>query len=134
MFKLKEKILKQHNIGQSWGRFALAASQIAMFVSVLTLCMVTINAYVPVSVWLVKHGIQLQFWMFVSIIIVPIMVAYFLAWKFLVPSFYRSSTEQFWKQSEITQKFDKLDNIEKILGDELPEIKKRLAGLEEKWK
>lgn len=124
---LKDRVLKQRTIG-GWGRFSLAASQISIFVTTLTLLMVTVNAYAPISLWLVEHNITLSFWMFISIVIVPIMIAYFLAWKYLVSSFYRSSTEQFWMQSKPL--LDKLDSIKEVLDDELPEIKKRLDTIE----
>lgn len=121
---------KQHRISDLWGRFALAGSQIAVIVSAYTMLMVTINAYVPISTWLIGYGIHIRFWMFMIIIIVPIIIAYFFAWRFLVAPFYRSSVEQFWLQSNPLIK--KIDNIEKILNTELPEIKKRLEGLEKK--
>ena len=129
MANIKDKILKQHNIG-GWGRFSLAASQIAMFVSSLTFLMVAVNAYAPVAEWLMEHGIHLPFWMFMAIVVVPIVIAYVLAWKFLVPSFYRSSTEQFWLQNNPLIK--EIQDIKKILSDELPEIRKRLEALEKK--
>jgi hypothetical protein len=128
MPNLKDKIWKQRTIGQAWGRFALAGSQIAIFVSTWTMLMVTINAYAPVSEWLVGHGIHLRFWMFAVIAIIPIVVAYFLSWKLLVATFYRSSTEQFWEQSkewtERLKKIDKIDTIEKAISEIKESIRK----------
>ncbi len=132
MSKIKDGILKQHNIGQFWGRFALAGSQIAIVVSTLTLLMAATSAYPSVSTWLAGYGVHMRFWVFITIIVVPIVIAYFLSWKFLVRSFYRSSTEQFWNQDNPL--ITKLDNIEKTLCNDLPEIKKRLSELENKWK
>jgi hypothetical protein len=93
--------------------------------SAYTMLMVTINAYAPVSQWLVEHGIRLSFLVFMAIVLVPIIIAYFLAWKLLVATFYRSSTEQFWEQSkEWTEKFKKIDEIEKTLKEILDRQKK----------
>lgn len=128
-------IWRQHLIGQTWGRFSLAASQIAIFVSTWTMIAVTINVYAPIQVWFAQHGIYLPFWMFMAIIIVPIIIAYFLAWKLLVATYYRSSTDQFWAQSkEWSDRISKIDNIDETLRNELPAINKRLEALEKHWK
>jgi Zn-dependent protease with chaperone function len=114
MMKFKEAIWKQHKIGQTWGRFALAGSQISIFISTYTMLMVTVNAYAPVSSWLVGIGIHLQFWQFLGVLLLPMIIAYVLAWKFLVQSYYRTSVEQFWQQGkEWTDKLDKIDELEK---------------------
>ena len=119
MGKLRDSLLKQHNTGQLWGRFALAGSQIAIFVSGYTFLMVSVNAYEPVSRWFAEMGINVAFWLFMLVVIIPILVAYLLAWKFLVKSFYTSWTEQFWQQDNpLTKKLD--------------EINERLKRLEEK--
>ncbi len=130
MYNFKDKIMKQKNTGRQWGRFALAGSQIGIFVSTLTLLMVVINAYAPVSAWFMERGIYLRFWVFMGGIVGLLMIAYVLAWKYLVVSFYNSSTEQFWLQNNPLIK--KIENIEKIIGEELPEIKKKLEALEKK--
>jgi len=133
MSKITHWVFKQHTIGQAWGRFALAGSQIAVVVSSFTMLMVTINAYTPISSWLVGYGIYLRFWMFLTIIIVPIIIAYFVAWKYLVATFYRSSVDQFMAQNkELTDELAKIEDIKKILSDELPKINDRLEALEKK--
>jgi len=127
---LKDKILAQKSIGQSWGRFALAGSQIAIVVSTLTLLMASIGAYPSVSLLLKGYGISLHFWVFLSVIVFPIVVAYFLSWKYLVWSFYKSSTEQFWNQDNPFSK--DIRDMKKTLKHELPKIRKRLRSLEKK--
>ena len=130
---IKSKLFKQHTIGQTWGRFALAGSQIAVVVSSYTMLMVTINAYTPISTWLVQHGIYLHFWMFLVIIIVPIIIAYFVAWKFLVATFYRSSVDQFMTQNkELTDELAKIEEIKKMIVSGFAEVKERLEKLEQK--
>lgn len=130
MARLKEKILKGRRVSDIWGRFALAGSQIAILVSAYTMLMVTVNAYVPISSWLTGYGISVQFWVFIVIILVPIIIAYILAWKYLVKPFYRSSVEQFWLQDNPLAK--EIAEIKEILGNELPEIRRRLEDLEKK--
>ena len=119
MSNIKNWLFKQHTIGQSWGRFALAGSQIAVLVSTYTMIMVTISAYEPISTWLQSKSINLPFWVFILIIIIPIIIAYFVAWKYLVASFYRSSVNQFMEQNkelveglkEITEMNGKIDEM-----------------------
>lgn len=133
MGNLTDKIFKQHAIGQTWGRFALAGSQIAVLVSTYTMLMVTINAYAPISEWLIHHGIYLRFWMLITVLLVPMIVAYFLAWKFLVVSFYRSSVDQFMAQNkELTDELAKIEDIKRMLVSEFTEVKKRLEVLEKR--
>ena len=133
MHSIIGNIFKQRTIGQTWGRFALAGSQIAIVFSSFTMLMVAINAYATISTWLLQYGIHLRFWVFMTILAVPIIIAYFIAWKFLVATFYRSSVDQFMTQNkELTDRLTKLDNIEQILGDTLPEINDRLEALEKK--
>jgi len=93
---LNNRLLKQRNIGKHWGRFALAGSQLGVMVWMMTLLMTSIPAYIPVSEWLMKFGIYIRFWMFLSIILMVLLAWYFISWKYLVASFYSSSTEQFW--------------------------------------
>lgn len=133
MGKIIDRIFKQHAIGQTWGRFALAGSQIAVLVSSFTMLMVTINAYVPISAWLMEYGIYLRFWAFITIIIAPIIIAYFIAWKYLVVSFYRSSVDQFMAQNkELTDELAKIEDIKQLLVSEFAEIKERLGKLEQR--
>jgi hypothetical protein len=106
---IKDFIFKQHTIGQLWGKFALAGSQIAIFVSGYTFLMVSVNAYEPVNKFLEDIGWFLQFWQYMAIIVVPILLMYLFAWKFLVKSFYLSWADQFWQQSK-----DHTDNWKKI--------------------
>lgn len=115
---IKEKLWQQHRIGETWGRFALAGSQITVFVSMWTMLAVTIDVYTPIKSWVSGYGINLPLWGFMAVIIVPIIIAYLFAWKFLVASYYRTSVEQFWKQgSEWTAKLDKIDALESQLKD-----------------
>lgn len=116
MSNLKHTIWKQHTVSQVWGRFALAGSQIAIFFSVYTMVMVTVNAYAPISSWLAGFNIRLSFWAFLIILLIPIAIAYYLSWKLLVATFYRSSTDQFWAQSkEWTEKLEKIDSMDERL-------------------
>jgi len=127
--RLRDRILKQHNIGETWGRFALAGSQIAVMVSTYTMLMVTVNAYEPISAWFTEKGINLSFWVFMAIIIVPIIIAYFIAWKYLVVSFYRSSVEQFMEQNEeLMGGLKKIADMEKTLVS----IQKTLEKMQKK--
>ncbi len=115
MANLRDKIWKQRLIGQTWGRFALAGSQIGIFVSAYTMLMVTVNAYIPISGWLLGYGFYLRFWVFMAIVLIPMVIAYFVAWKLLVATFYRSSTEQFWEQSK--EHTDRMKRIEMMLEE-----------------
>ena len=126
MGRLRDKLASQHNTGRLWGRFALAGSQIAVFVSGYTFFMVSLNAYEPVSAWFAEHGMNVPFWLFILVVLLPILIAYLLAWKFLVVSFYTSWTEQFWKQN------NPLDKIEKQMDEGFKEMGERLKRLEEK--
>ncbi len=81
--------------------------------------MVSVNAYSPISAWLLEmHDINLSFPLFMVFIILPVVLAYTLAWKYLVKSFYSSTVEQFWEQSR------KL--VVKMLEEELPGIVEKL--------
>ncbi len=124
-----DKVFKQHFIG-GWGRFSLASSQIGIFVSSMTFFMVGINAFIPVSQWFMQHDIYLRLWVFMAIIIIPILIAYFIAWKFLVASFYRSSTEQFWNQNNPIVK--EIEDTNKVLKEELKQIKDILKDMKKK--
>jgi len=123
--------MKQKDIGHGWGRFALAGSQIAVFVSGYTFFMVSLNAYEPVSKWFLEQwGWQLSFWLFMVVVAFPILVAYLLAWIFLVVSFYHSWAEQFWKQPNPID--GKLDKIEKRMDEGFNKMDERLKRLEER--
>jgi len=93
----------------------LAGSQVAILVSGYTMLMVSVNAYFPISFWLAEYDIYIRFPVFISIIALPIITAYILAWKYLVKSFYNSSVDQFWGQSKTP--------VERMLKDGFPEVK-----------
>lgn len=97
---IKEKIFKQYHIGHIWGRFAVAGTQIAIFVSGYTFLMVSANFYETANEFLEKSGMFLEFWQYMLIVAVPILIAYLFSWKFLVKSFYNSWADQFWSQSD----------------------------------
>lgn len=110
--KLTQLVFKQHNIGQVWGRFALASSQIAIFVSGYTLLMVSTSSYNPISTFIYQNfNIMLNFGIYLGMVFFPILVVYLLSWKFLVRSFYLTWADQFWQQSK--EYVDKLDGIKK---------------------
>ena len=120
---VKDKLFKQSNIGQWWGKFGLAGSQIAIFVSGYTFIMVSVGAYTPISAFFEKQGYVLSFWLYIGVVIIPIIVAYFLAWKLLVRSFFKQWANQFWKESD--------DGLNKLIKQN-EEIIRRLDKLEKK--
>ncbi len=124
----KESLFKQHNIGQLWGKFALAGTQISIFITGYTFIMVSVNAYIPIAGWFVKYGISLAFWFYMMMIVLPVIVAYILSWKFLVKSFYLSWAEQFWRESK-----DYIEAMEQIKKQN-DKIINELANLEGKLK
>jgi hypothetical protein len=120
---IREKLFKQHNIGHVWGRFALAGSQIAIFVSGYTFLMVSFNAYNPIYVFMAQNfGYELDFWVYLGIVFVPIILAYIVAWKFLVRSFYLSWADQFWQQSgDVVEKINEISEQNKKILEKLIE-------------
>ncbi len=124
----KESLFKQHNIGQLWGKFALAGTQISIFITGYTFIMVSVNAYIPIAGWFVTYGIRFAFWFYMMMIVLPVIVAYILSWKFLVKSFYLSWAEQFWRESK-----DYIEAMEQIKKQN-DKIINELANLEGKLK
>ncbi len=98
--KLFGTMIRQKNIGRQWGSFVLVVTQMGIFTSSLTLLLVAINAYGEISGWLRIHGVTMPFWVFI-VGIFGLMVVVFpvLAWKFLLPSYYSSSNEQFFRHN-----------------------------------
>ena len=132
--KITDKLMKQRNIGKTWGKFAVASSQIAIFMSAYMLLMVLINAYVPISKWAMDYfGIYLRFWVFIVIAATPVVLAYVLAWTLLVSSFYQQSVSQFMQQNpELTDGLKDIREIKSMMKSEFKEIKDRISELEQK--
>lgn len=127
------KILGQKSSGRSWGVFAQAAGQVAIFVGVMNLFLITATAYnTTLKEWLIQQGIDIGFWVFALVILGLILAAFMVMWKFALPSYYSSINEQLYRHDNPIRK--DLEELKKILTDDLGDIKKRLDNLEKKEK
>ena len=125
MSNLKEKLFEQRNIGKLWGKFAIAGSKIAMFVSGYTVLMVSVNAYSTVSSLLATFGINIRFFVYMGIVLMPLILAYLLAWKYLVRSFYGAWAKQFWKEDNpVVKQLEKMESTNKDILERLTAIEK----------
>ena len=127
------RILGQKNFGKHWGVFAQAAGQVAIFVGVLNLFLITATAYnTTLKEWLIQQGIHISFWVFAMVILGLLLIAFILMWKFALPSFYSSTNEQLYRHDNPIRR--DLEELKKILTDDLGDVKKRLDDLEKKEK
>lgn len=134
---MKGNVFKQKYIGKYWGKIALAGSQLGVFIAFLTLLTATVSAFPIVSGWLDSIGIHMQFWMFVGLIVLVVIILYVLSWVYLVASFYSSSTEQFWIHNNplkgevdiLKTEIGSLKDIIKTLNDNNAELNQNIAKI-----
>jgi len=118
-------ILRQQNTGRQIGNFFLIIGQLGTVVSLITLLLAAIAAYIPIQGFLLGHNLYLKFWQFILLIITILVITYILTWKFLMPSFYNSFNKQFYAHNNPIKK-----DLSKISRD-IKEISNRLSRLEQ---
>jgi uncharacterized membrane protein YdbT with pleckstrin-like domain len=110
----------QYNIGKWWGRLLLAAGQISMLITLLTLGLAGIGAYPTVKGWAAIIGWDIALWQFGLIIVIIIGISLVFAWMFGMKSYFNQWNDQFWnhdnpmriKLEELEKKIDNLTKKE----------------------
>ena len=126
MNKIIKAIIRQYDIGQWWGGFSNAFSNIAMFITLFNTLLIIPMAYVTwFTPWASGLGLVIPFTVFISVIFVVGIVMLLLGYKVLTPSGFVFWAAQFWKHNNPLRK--KLNKIEKNQDNQ----DKRLSAIEE---
>lgn len=120
------RIFKQHYIGKQWGTFAQVATQGAIFITIINLVLLTATAYnTTLNPWFELKGLYIPFWVFMGSIIVFLLFAAILIYKFALPSFYSFFNDQFYRHGNLLKR-----DLE-LLKEENGKILKKLEELKE---
>ena len=127
MKQLIVRMLKQKNVGNTWGYIAQTASQGAVFITVINFFMLAATFFATAfSPYLIERGISLPFWLFLVLLTIPIISMGFVMFKYAVPSFFSAFNDQFYKHGSNLKK----DMAELKRGNK--NILKRIGKLEKK--
>jgi hypothetical protein len=105
----------QYNIGKWWGRLLLAAGQISMVISLVTLSFAGVAAYPTVKGWVSMIGWDITLWQFGLIIVVIIGASLIFAWMFGMKSYFNQWNDQFWNHDNPMRL--KLEALEKKIDE-----------------
>ena len=90
-------LFKQKNVGRQWGIFAQTVTQISIFITLINLLLLAVTAYnTTLRGWFEYYNVPLNFWMFMLLLAILLLVAAVLAYKFALPSFFSFWNEQFY--------------------------------------
>ena len=121
------RMFKQKNLGNSWGYIAQTASQAGVFITGINFFMLAATFFATAfSPYLAERGIVIPFWIFLSLLIIPIVSVGFIMFKYAVPSFFSAFNDQFYKHGSDLKK--DMDELKKGNRD----ILKRIGKLENK--
>lgn len=117
------RLLRQSDVGNTWGYMVQTASQAAIVVTVVNFFMLAGTFFVTaVSPFLTERGVDMPFWLFLVILIAPLAVVGVLLFKFAVPSFFSAFNDQFYRHNNLLrQDIEQLksanEEIKKLLGE-----------------
>jgi len=110
---------------------AQTVAQISIFITLINLLLLAVTAYnTTLRGWFEYYNVPLNFWMFMLLLTILLLVAAVLAYKFALPSFFSFWNEQFYTHDNQLRK--DIESLQKTLDDNLNEIKDRLGRLEKK--
>ena len=125
----------QKDIGSWWGQFLLSVGQIAILVSLATMSFAAIAAYAVIQDFFWGIGIELRFWHFVLCIVVMLLIALVMAYKFSLPSFFSVWNNQFWShKNPMRGQMETMNGRMESMQFTLENIRSRLDKLEKPGK
>jgi len=102
--------MKQIDTGSFLGYMKLLAQQVFPYLQVLILLFTGISAYVPISAWFSKQGIEFPFWMFVVVVFIIVIMVCLLEYFIIFPSYFNSVNKQTWEhENPVRKEFEKLN-------------------------
>lgn len=126
-------LFQQKYIGKQWGIIALSAGQLAIFVGILNLMLNSVSAFDNIDVWLQNIGISINFWIFLGVIIIGLLLVLVLLFKYALPSFWSVFNEQFYQHNSLLRvdiellktENEKIREENKAISEMLKELLKR---------
>lgn len=136
MKRITKAILRQYDIGKWWGGFSNALGNVAVFITIYNMILLTPIAYVTwLSPWLIGLGIKLPFWQFLLFIAICGCIVILVAYKLLTPSSFVFWSSQFWKhENPMKKQLDKIGRTQDKFGKIQENQDKRLGVIEEALK
>lgn len=120
-------LLKQRNVGRQWGTFVNIAAQLSILITMLNLVLLLTTAYnTTLSGWFKIYGIPINFVTFMGLIILLLLIAAVLAYKFALPSYFSAINDQIYKHDNpIVRDIAKVQKTLDSLVSRLEELEKR---------
>ncbi len=120
MLKLiKKTLLKQYNIGSAVGGLKDLAIRTMVYVTAINFLLLVVTAYsVTLRDFMIQYLPWINFPMFIGAIIVTILIAMVIEYKFILPSTWGFTNRQQYEHRN-------------PIREDLSEIKERLTGIEE---
>jgi len=108
-------IFKQRNIGTFFGTVKLIISSVTPYAGWISLALVGIMSfYTTIYPLFSSWGIEMQFWVFVIVITLIVVIIAIIEWVFLLPSYYEANNIQVWEHGSPFR--TKLEDLEKDLA------------------
>jgi len=96
---MKNRQLKAKGIVKWWGNFRYIATHITFYSTILILAMTATTAYnTTIKLWMkVYLGVDLQYYIFILLIVIFVLGAVIFEWKVTLPGYFRVFNEQMYK-------------------------------------
>ena len=124
--RLKELLLRQHDIGRWWGGFRTVASNTSMYITLFNMALLVPMAYVTwVAPWFLEREIVFPFGIFIGVIFFGGMSILLIEYKLLTPSGFSFWNDQWWRHNNpIKKKMNKMDRRLKAIEEAIRRLDK----------
>ena len=133
MNKIIKAIIRQYDIGQWWGGFSNAFSNIAIFITLFNTVLLIPIAYVTwFTPWVSNLGLVIPFTVFISVIFVAGIVVLLIGYKVLIPSTFVFWNEQWWFHGNLLR--GRLDIRDKEINEQYKRLYKQIDSIKAELK
>jgi len=121
--EIKKLLARQYNFGPWLGGFKDLFSRTMLYISIINFILIAITAYhVTLKVFLLQYLPWMSFWMYFIGLVVIVLLAMVLEFKFIIPSHYTFLNRQEFEHQNLIRK--ELEGIKKELEELRKELKK----------
>lgn len=121
---IRKFLIKQYNFGPWVGGFKDLFSRTMLYISIVNFILIAVTAYdVTLKSFILQYVPWISFWMYFLILIVVVLLAMVLEFKFIVPSHYTFLNKQEFEHQNLIRK--ELEGVK----NELSKLKKGLNKL-----